>query len=93
MDDLTLLGPERPGEHASGQRIEAVVAGPAVAQSVSLRVDCARARAASTNWGSFRVTSAWSGVLVRSRRTVQVSRVGALRMSSEAGGALRFQKV
>ncbi len=58
-----------------------------------LRADWARARAASTNCGSLRVTSAWSGVSVRSRRTVQTSRRGALRTSIEAGGALRFQKV
>jgi len=32
-------------------------------------------------------------VSVRSRRTVQFSRVGALKMSIAAGGALRFQKV
>ena len=44
-------------------------------------------RAASTNCGSFSVTSACSGVLVRSRRTVQISRVGALKMSIDAGGA------
>ncbi len=55
--------------------------------------DCARARAASTNWGSLSVTKAWRGVLVRSLRTVQTSRDGALKMSSEAGGALRFQSV
>ncbi len=39
------------------------------------------------------VTSACRGVSVRSRRTVQVSRVGAFRISMDAGGALRFQKV
>jgi hypothetical protein len=39
------------------------------------------------------VTSACSGVLVRSRRTAQTSRLGALKMSIEAGGALRFQNV
>ena len=53
----------------------------------------ARCRAASTNCGSFSVTSACSGVFVRSRRTVQVSRFGALKMSIEAGGAARFQNV
>ena len=53
----------------------------------------ASTRAASTNCASFIVTSACSGVLVRSRRTVQVSRVGALKMSIDAGGALRFQNV
>ena len=52
-----------------------------------------QARAASTNWRSLSVTSAWSGVLVRSRRTVQVSRLGALKMSIDAGGAARFQNV
>src|ERR671923_311193 len=49
--------------------------------------------AAPTNCGSLRVTSAWSGVLVRSRRTVQNSRLGALKISIDAGGAARFQKV
>ena len=39
------------------------------------------------------VTSACSGVLVRSRRTVQFSRLGALKISMDAGGALRFQNV
>ena len=39
------------------------------------------------------VASACSGVLVRSRRTTQDSRVGALNTSMDAGGALRFQKV
>ena len=39
------------------------------------------------------VTSACSGVLVRSRRTVECSRVGALKMFIEAGGAARFQNV
>ena len=53
----------------------------------------ASTRAASTNCTSFIVTSACSGVLVRSRRTVQDSRVGALKMSMLAGGALRFQNV
>src|SRR5262249_52037419 len=47
----------------------------------------AKFRAASTNCGSFSVTSACSGVLVRSRRTAQVSRLGALKMSIDAGGA------
>ena len=36
---------------------------------------------------------ACNGVFVRSRRTVQVSRLGALKMSVEAGGAARFQNV
>ena len=45
------------------------------------------------NWTSFSVTRACSGVFVRSRRTVQVSRLGALKMSIEAGGAARFQMV
>ena len=38
-------------------------------------------REASTNCGSFMVTNAWSGVLVRSRRTQKTSLVGALRIS------------
>lgn len=42
---------------------------------------------------SLSVTNACRGVLVRSRRTVQVSRLGALKISIEAGGAERFQKV
>ena len=43
----------------------------------SARARSARARAASMNWGSLRVTSAWSGVFVRSRFTTQTSRLGA----------------
>ena len=39
------------------------------------------------------VASACSGVLVRSRRTVKCNRVGALKMSIDAGGAERFQNV
>ena len=38
---------------------------------------CAKNRAASINCGSLSVTSACNGVSVRSRRTVQTSRVGA----------------
>jgi len=53
----------------------------------------ANIRAASTNCTSLSVTSACSGVFVRSRRTVHVSRFGALKISIEAGGADRFQKV
>ena len=48
------------------------------------RAFCANTRAASTNCGSFIVTNACSGVSVRSRRTVQTSREGALKMSIEA---------
>ena len=58
-----------------------------------LSVICARFRAASMNCGSLSVTSACSGVLVRSRRTAQVSRLGAFMISIDAGGAARFQKV
>jgi hypothetical protein len=53
----------------------------------------ASTRAVSTNCGSFSVTSACIGVLVRSRRRQATSRFGALRSSSEAGGAMRFQKL
>ena len=53
----------------------------------------ARRRAASTNCGSFSVTSACSGVFVRSRRTVQASRVGALKTSMFGDGDWRFQKL
>jgi hypothetical protein len=48
-------------------------------------------RAASIICGSFSVTSAWSGVLVRSRRRHDTSRDGAFRISIDAGGAIRFQ--
>ena len=41
----------------------------------------ASAWAASTKHGSFIVTNAWSGVLVRMRRTVQVSRLGASKVA------------
>ena len=43
--------------------------------------------------GSFSVTSAWSGVLVRWRRTTHISRLGASKAASDGGGASRFQKV
>ena len=73
---------------------EAKMAGVAFASvGAHFSAACARLRAASTNCGSFSVTSAWSGVFVRSRRMVQLSRLGALKSSSDAGGALRFQKV
>ena len=53
----------------------------------------ARARAASTNCGSFISTRAWSGVSVRSRRTVHASREGASKAVICGGGDVRFQKV
>ena len=53
----------------------------------------ARRRDASTNWTSFKVTRACSGVFVRSRSTAHSSRVGALKISMAGGGAARFQKV
>ena len=86
-----LLGAERPRQQPAGHEVDAALrrSRPPLASSASW----ARARAASTNCGSFSVTRAWSGVLVRSRRTVQTSRLGALKISSEAGGALRFQNV
>ena len=49
---------------------------------------CASTRAASTNCGSFIVTSACIGVFVRSRRTTHTSRVGPSKISIDAGGAL-----
>ena len=45
------------------------------------------------NCGSFSVTSAWSGVFVVGRRTVQVSRLGASKAVRAGGGAVRFQNV
>ena len=59
--------------------------------SVSSKALSAKARAASTNCGSLSVTRACSGVLVRSRLIVHVSREGALKMSIDVGGADRFQ--
>src|SRR5262249_29197599 len=50
-------------------------------------------RLASTYVGSFIKTRAWSGVLVRPRRTVQVSRSGASKVSICGGGEVRFQNV
>ena len=81
---------KRPGQQPAGDEVE-----PRLASCRRLRASArsARRRAASTNCGSFSVTSACSGVLVRSRRTVQVSRLGALKMSIDAGGAARFQNV
>ena len=51
----------------------------------------AKWREASMNWTSFSVTSACSGVLVRARRIVHFSRVGASKICIEGGGADRFQ--
>ena len=67
-------------------RASSVVAPTSIAFSASTR-------AASTNCTSLSVSSAAIGVFVRSRRTVQVSRFGALSTSIAAGGALRFQNV
>ena len=50
-------------------------------------------RAASTNWMSFRSTSAWSGVLVEDRRATQTSRFAASKSIIDGGGEVRFQKV
>ncbi len=58
---------------------------------VSIR--SASLRAASTYVGSFISTSACSGVFVRSRRTVHVSRSGASNVLSVGGGTVRFQNV
>ncbi len=51
----------------------------------------AKPRAASTNWTSFSVTSAYSGVVVLLRLMVQISRFGASKVTMLAGGAVRFQ--
>ena len=80
---------ERPGEQSLRDEVDAR---PSVLPP-SFSAFSASTRAASTNCTSLSVTSACSGVLVRSRRTVQVSRFGALKMSIEAGGAARFQNV
>ena len=57
------------------------------------KVRSARPRAASMNCGSFIRSSAWSGVLVRSRRTWHDSREGASKVVICGGGEVRFQKV
>ena len=46
----------------------------------------ARCRAASMNCGSLSVTSACKGVLVRLRRTVQTSRLGASKVAIDGYG-------
>ena len=51
------------------------------------------ARAASTYWGSFSRTRAWSGVAVGSRLTAQTSRLVASKVSMAGGGEVRFQNV
>jgi hypothetical protein len=43
--------------------------------------------------GSFIINSACTGVLVRSRREVQLSRVGASKIDICGGGMARFQNV
>ena len=52
-----------------------------------------KARAASTNWGSFMSVKACKGVLERLRLTLQVSRLGASNIIMLGGGLVRFQKV
>ena len=56
-----------------------------------VRIRSANARAASTNCGSFKVTSACSGVDVVGRATVHTSRFGASNVVMFGGGAVRFQ--
>ena len=58
-----------------------------------MRIRWARWRAASKYCGSFMSMRACSGVLVRSRRTMQDSRGGASAMDICGGGEVRFQKV
>ena len=53
----------------------------------------ASTRAASTNVFSFKSESAWSGVFVRERFTVQISRVGESNIVIEGGDAVRFHIV
>src|SRR5439155_23476226 len=59
----------------------------------SLSTRWARLRAASTKAGSFSSTSACKGVLVRGRSTVQTSRLGASKATSDGYGSDRFQYV
>ena len=74
--DHALAPTERPGQDARSDEIQ-----PRVERgTAALHGPLGQIRAASTNCGSFIVTSACSGVLVRSRRTVQISRVGALKI-------------
>ena len=53
----------------------------------------ASARAASNDAGSFSSVSAWSGVFVRTRRTVQNSRLVASNVMKLGYGDVRRQKV
>ena len=53
----------------------------------------AKWRAASKHWGSFMRKSAWSGVLVRSRRAMHASREGASKSVICGGAEVRFQKM
>ncbi len=53
----------------------------------------ARMRAASTKVSSFSSASACSGVFVRERFTVQISRVGESNIVIVGGAAVRFQIV
>src|SRR5436309_1462498 len=59
------------------------------AAAASLSVRAARARAASKKTGSLSVVSACSGVLVRTRRAVQNSRLGASKTVRLGSGAVR----
>jgi len=64
-----------------------------ISRNMMRMFDAPRAREASTNCGSFIISSAWSGVLVRSRRTTHDSRDGASRVVIWGGGDVRFQNV
>jgi hypothetical protein len=60
--------------------------------SVLLNKLAANTLDASNTVGSFIITSAWLGVLVRKRRTSHWSRLLASNMANEAGGTVRLIK-
>ena len=59
----------------------------------SVKIRCAIACANSTYASSFIVTNDCSGVLVRIRRTVQISRLGASKVAIDGYGTVRRKNV
>jgi photosystem II stability/assembly factor-like uncharacterized protein len=70
-----------------------IINGVTYAFSGSINARWASARAASTYWGSFQSSNAWSGVLVLSRRVMHDSRDGPSKVLICGGGAVRLMNV
>ena len=96
------VGPEGGRQLGQVLRRRACGRSPAGTCKPAARRSSSRPRAGSARPGPARPrrtaarsssSSAWSGVLVRSRRTMQASREGASKVVICGGGAVRFQKV